>query len=283
MQTVIVAMAQGYLLLAGLQLLLWLVQLRTRDASTADIGWSAGMMLFVGWLAAELDGYWLREVMIVAMISIWSVRLSSYLIARVVQDSREDSRYARLRKYWGDGAELNFIVVYQCQPLFNIILSVPLVIALSNTAAGISPLEILGVGIWLVGLVGEAAADQQLNRFRSDPANKGKICSSGLWKYSRHPNFFFEWTMWLAYAVFAMASPYGIYGWIAPAFMLFLLMKVTGIPVMEKHALRHKGQAFRAYMRDTSFFVPMPPAWWQRLRQGSSDVRKANVSTKSSG
>lgn len=280
MEAVLVAMAQGYLVLVGLQLVLWLVQLRTRDASTADIGWSAGMLLLIGWLAAAIDGYWLREVLIVTMISVWSVRLSSYLIGRLIRDGREDSRYARLRKYWGEGAERNFIIVFQLQPLFNVILSVPLVLALRNTTAHITPLEMAAVGIWLAGIIGESVADQQLNRFRSNPANKGKVCTDGLWNYSRHPNFFFEWTMWLAYAVFAMSSPHGIYGWIAPVFMLFLLMKVTGIPVMEKHALRHKGEAFRTYMKNTSFFVPMPPDWWRRINQGWNHGPHKDITTR---
>ena len=91
-----------------------------------------------------------------------------------------------------------------------------------------------------------------------DPANKGKVCQLGLWNYSRHPNFFFEWLMWVAYFIFALSSPYGWWAVIAPAFMLFLLIKVTGIPLMEQRALANKGDAFREYMRTTSFFIPLP-------------------------
>ncbi len=261
-------MFEAYLILVALQLILWLVQLRTRDASTADIGWSAGMLVLVGWMAAKLDGYWLREALIVGMIAIWSVRLSTYLAGRLIRDGREDSRYARLRRYWGESAGRNFIIVFQLQPVFNIVLSVPLVLAMRNPSASLSAWEIAAVIVWAIGIIGESVADHQLNNFRSNPQNKGKVCSQGLWNYSRHPNFFFEWTMWLAYALFAVSSPYGIYGFIAPLFMLFLLMKVTGIPAMERHALQNKGEAFREYMRKTSFFVPLPPKVWQQLSGG---------------
>lgn len=277
MQHTLVYMAQGYLILVALQMALWLVQLRTRDASTADIGWSAGMLILVGWLAAQLDGYWLREVLIVAMIAVWSVRLSVYLAGRLLNDGKEDSRYARLREFWGEGAEKNFIIVFQLQPVFNVLLSVPLVIALQNPAPGISVTEWIAVGIWLAGLMWESVADHQLDTFRRDPRNRGRICSTGLWAYSRHPNFFGEWTMWCAYAVFAFSSPHGVYGVIAPLFMLFLLMKVTGIPTMERHALRRKGQAFKEYKRTTSFFVPMPSWLWQRLTGSRSGERKNHV------
>lgn len=263
-----VYLAQGYLILVALQMVLWLIQLRTKDGSTADIGWSAGMLILIGWLAHHIDGYWLREVLIVGMIAVWSVRLSLYLSGRLLRERKEDSRYARLRNYWGEGAEKNFIIVFQLQPLFNIILIIPLMLALGNPSTTISATEWFAVLIWSAGLIGESLADHQLNNFRSDPSNKGKICQEGLWGYSRHPNFFFEWVMWVAYAVFALSTPYGLYGVVAPIFMLFLLMKVTGIPAMEKYALQNKGDAFRDYMKSTSFFVPLPPKVWQQFSRG---------------
>lgn len=259
---------QGYVLLVIFQMILWIIQVRTHDASTADVGWSIGMLVLVGYIAWRVEGFWLRELLVVGMVAVWSVRLSVYLLSRLAQHKEEDSRYARLRDYWGEGAEQKFIIVFQLQPIFNVVLSIPLVIALRNPQEFIGTWEAVAFGVWICGIIGESVADHQLNRFRNNPINKGKICSEGLWHYSRHPNFFFEWTMWVAYALFAFSSPNGVFGLIAPVFMLFLLMKVTGIPVMEKHALKKKGAAFKEYMQNTSFFVPMPRKVWQQLSRG---------------
>ncbi len=248
----------GYLILFTLQLVLWLIQSRTRNATTADIGWSIGMALLVYWYALQLDGYWIREVIVIALVTAWSARLSSHLIARMINDAEEDSRYAQFREDWGANANRNFFVIYQLQPIFNLILAVPFLLMFLNPSTSIHWIEIFGIVLWVVGLVGESVADIQLDRFKRQPQNKGKICQEGLWAYSRHPNFFFEWWMWVSYAVMCLGSPLGYLGTLAPAFMLFLLMKVTGIPIMEKNALRIKGEAFREYMRTTSFFIPLP-------------------------
>jgi steroid 5-alpha reductase family enzyme len=241
-----------------MQSVLWLRQVFTKNASSADVGWSVGMALLVGFLALNMDGYWVRQLTIFILVFIWSLRLSSHLLYRTIKDQKEDSRYARFREGWKENANRNFFLVYQLQPIFNVILSIPFIFILSNRLEAFHPLEILGVLIWIGGLLGESIADRQLHVFVKNKANKGKICQEGLWGYSRHPNFFFEWVMWIAYAVIALGSPFGIWGIIAPVFMLFLLMKVTGIPVIEKYALAKKGNAFKQYMKTTSFFVPMP-------------------------
>lgn len=258
MSEIIPIVLKGYLILAVIQAVLWARQTVTRNASPADIGWSVGMFILVAWYAFKIDGYWLREAILLTLVGIWSLRLSIYLIRRMIQDDEEDSRYARLRKKWGAQANRNFFVIYQLQSIFDVILALPILIMLQNPATSISGLEIFGWLCWIVALVGESVADAQLNRFRTNPANKGKICQEGLWAYSRHPNFFFEWCIWIAYFIMALASPYGFWAIVSPAFMFFLLMKVTGIPIMEEHAIKNKGEAFKEYMRTTSFFVPLP-------------------------
>ena len=245
---------KGYVILVILQAVLWLVQTRTKDASTADVGWSIGMSVLVAWYGIQLPGLILRKWMLFIPVFIWSLRLSSHLIRRIMNDKNEDSRYD-----WGRDAARNFFFIYQLQPVFNVLLSVPFFIVFLNTAKTIKGVEIIALLLWVIGLLGETLADEQLRHFKSNPANKGKICQQGLWSLSRHPNFFFEWVMWVAYFIFALGSPYGWLAIIAPAFMLFLLMKVTGIPIMEQRALKMKGEAFREYMRTTSFFIPMPP------------------------
>ena len=118
------------------------------------------------------------------------------------------------------------------------------------------------VALWAVAIVGEAAADRQLDRFKRDPANRGRLCDVGLWRYSRHPNYFFEFVIWISYALYAAGSPFGWSGIVSPALILYFLFRVTGIPLTEAQALRSRGEAYRRYQETTSVFVP-----WFRNRK----------------
>jgi steroid 5-alpha reductase family enzyme len=128
-----------------------------------------------------------------------------------------------------------------------------------NPSPELSPIEYLGAALWLLAVSGEIASDVQLSRFKADPRNKGKTCRAGLWNLSRHPNYFFEWLIWMAFALFALASPYGYLGLLSPALILFFLFKVTGIPATEAQALRSRGDDYRRYQETTSAFVPWFP------------------------
>jgi len=133
-----------------------------------------------------------------------------------------------------------------------------MLVAVNNSSGNIHPLEIVGALIWLTGLLGETVADQQLKSFKRDGNNKGKVCDLGLWGWSRHPNYFFEWLIWVGYATFALASPYG---WLAlplPLLMLHFLLNVTGVKATEEQALRTKGEAYARYQRTVSAFIPRP-------------------------
>jgi steroid 5-alpha reductase family enzyme len=132
-------------------------------------------------------------------------------------------------------------------------------LACLDTRAPLGILEKFAAGVWLISMIGEAIADQQLNAFKKKPENKGKTCREGLWKYSRHPNYFFDWQLWVAYAVFALASPWGWLGLISPALILYFLLSVTGIPATEAQALRSRGNEYREYQRTTNSFVPWFP------------------------
>jgi steroid 5-alpha reductase family enzyme len=198
-----------------------------------------------------------RRVLIAVMASVWSFRLGSYLCVRVVSHHpEEDRRYKQLRTEWGAEANRKMFWFFQLQAALLVVLSVPFLLACLNRNAGLGPFEWAGFALWVVALLGESIADYQLQSFKADPANQGKVCQSGLWNYSRHPNYFFEWLVWMAYAVFAIGSPWG---WIAiycPILMLHFLLKVTGIPMTEELAVKNKGEAYREYQRTTSAFVP---------------------------
>jgi steroid 5-alpha reductase family enzyme len=140
-----------------------------------------------------------------------------------------------------------------------VLLSLPALIVALSPAQHISVLEIAGLATWAAGLAGEATADRQLHRFKADRARAGRVCTVGLWRYSRHPNYFFEWLVWVGYALYALGSPFGWVALTCPLLMLYFLFRVTGIPATEAQALRTRGEDYRRYQQTTSRFVPWFP------------------------
>jgi steroid 5-alpha reductase family enzyme len=180
------------------------------------------------------------------------------LFARVLGHP-EEGRYVQLRAEWKTHLPLRFFFFFEFQALLDLVLSLPFLIACLDTRAPLGILEKVGAAIWLVGIAGEAVADAQLDGFKKNPGNKGKTCRVGLWNYSRHPNYFFEWTIWVGYAMFALGSPWGWLGLLSPALILYFLLGLTGIPATEAQALRSRGDEYRQYQRTTSAFVPWFP------------------------
>jgi steroid 5-alpha reductase family enzyme len=243
---------------AAVMLVLWAVQRRTRNANAVDVAWAALIGVNALFFAALSEGDLVRRVLIALLAAGWSLRLAGYLfVTRVLREAPEDGRYRTLRGEWGQG---KFFVFYQAQALLTVVLAVPFLLISANPAPAFSWLEGLGAALWLVALAGEAVADAQLARFRGDPAHRGRTCRVGLWRYSRHPNYFFEWLIWCAYWLFALASPWGWATVYCPLLMLYFLFRVTGIPATEAQALRSKGEAYREYQRTTSVFIP----WFRR-------------------
>lgn len=249
----------GYCLAACccIMFLVWLWSRRVGNAGVVDIFWSYNFPVIALILLLLAPGYGPRKLLICGMVIVAGIRLGTHLAARVLKHLHEEEpRYAQIRKEWGEHAETKMGLFFQMQAFSNVLLAVPFLIITQNTQAGLSPLEYAGAALWLLSVTGEAVADAQLSAFKKDSANKGKVCNTGLWAYSRHPNYFFEWLMWVSYFVFALASPYGYLAIISPAIILYLLLKVTGIPATEEQSLRSKGDAFRRYQQTTSAFVP---------------------------
>jgi steroid 5-alpha reductase family enzyme len=165
-------------------------------------------------------------------------------------------RYSEMRARWKNHFRLQVFWFFQIQAILIVVLCIPFLIASINEDSGLRPVEIVGAALWLVAVCGEALADWQLKQFRADPDNRRKVCQAGLWNYSRHPNYFFEWLVWVAFYLFALGSPLGCATIYCPALMLFFLLRVTGIPLTEKLSLQSKGEAYREYQRTTSAFVP---------------------------
>ena len=249
----------GALVVGGLMLVLWLIHLPLRNAAIVDAGWAGGLAI-LGVLYAFLgEGFAMRRYVMGAMAAVWGLRLAIHLLTDRILGHPEEGRYQELRREWKTNISAKFLLFYESQAMLCVVLSAPFYLAARNTADGLSALEYSGMAVWAIGIGGEALADRQLAAFKADKANRGKTCRAGLWNYSRHPNYFFEWLIWIGFALFAIESPYGWAGLVSPALILYFLLRVTGIPATEAQALRSRGEEYRQYQETTSAFVPWPP------------------------
>jgi steroid 5-alpha reductase family enzyme len=246
--------------LLALFALVYLLARRVDNYGVVDIAWSYALGGSAVFYALAGPGWTVRRALIGALAAVWSLRLGTHLLIRVSRHHpEEDGRYRQLRKQWASRFTWKMAGFFQMQALSVAALSLPFLLACRNPAPALRPLELAGTALWLIALSGEALADAQLAAFKRDPANRGQVCAAGLWGCSRHPNYFFEWLVWVAYFVFACASPWGWVSVFCPACILGLLLGVTGIPMTEEQSLRSKGDAYRRYQRTTSAFVPWFP------------------------
>ena len=244
----------GWAALAVLMAALWLRQLRTRNATSVDAAWSTGMAILAVSFALFSDGAPMRRVLVGTLATLWAVRLAWHLITDRVLGRPEDGRYRAMRDTWGKRAPLFFFIFYQGQAIVATLFAVPILAAMQGGAP--DAWAVLGALVWLCAVLGETIADRQLSRFRADPNNRGRTCRNGLWRFSRHPNYFFEWTQWFTYVLIG----HGAWPtWIGPVFMLLFLFRLTGIPFTERQAIKSRGDDYRAYQRETSVFVPWFP------------------------
>lgn len=240
--------------------LLYVAARRLDNYGIVDIGWSYAFGAVAIAYALLGRGWAQRRVLVAAMAVVWSLRLGTHLLIRIARHHpAEDGRYRQLRQEWGAGFARRMAGFFQLQAASVVLLAIPFLAAAMNPAPRLAALEYGGAGLWLVAISGEALADAQLARFKRSGGSLGPVCDVGLWRYSRHPNYFFEWLTWVAFALFAGASPWGWLGLLSPACMLYLLLRVTGIPATEEQSLRSKGDAYRRYQARTSVFIPLPP------------------------
>ncbi len=235
---------------------IWYLQKRLGDAGIADVFWSltvASLGLFyciVGY------GSPARRWLAAGMIFVWAMRLSFHLFTRW-QRTPEDPRYRDLKKKWGKQAQARLFRFYQFQAIGCFLFSIPVFLA-ANNSADLGWLDIAGVAIFAIAVIGEAIADSQLARFKRDPCNHDKVCREGLWRYSRHPNYFFEWLHWFSYGLMAITAPMGWLSLLAPAAMFYFLTRKTGIPITEENAVKSKGDDYREYQKTTNAFFLGP-------------------------
>jgi steroid 5-alpha reductase family enzyme len=249
----------------------WMVQQHTGNSGWVDTIWTfavglvgAGSALWPVAGAAPNARQWLVAV----LVAIWSVRLGLHIAVRTAGIT-DDPRYAAFAREWGVDSPRRMFVFLQNQGFGSIPLVFAIFVAARFPLAALRVADYLGALILLIGIAGEALADAQLRSFRTDPANKGRVCDAGLWRWSRHPNYFFEWFGWLAYPVIAIPIEHPLshpfyypWGWaslLAPVFMYWILVHVTGIPPLEQQMLRSRGERYRDYQSRTSMFFPLPP------------------------
>ncbi|HBR95498.1 MAG TPA: hypothetical protein DEA90_15155 [Opitutae bacterium] len=201
----------------------------------------------------ELDS--IRSWVVLLLIMVWSFRLSYHLFADRILLGKEDPRYRALAEYWGKQQARNFYFLFLAQVVLVALFFLPVSVAMRR--AGVwTWLDLLGVGIAVCAMLGEALADQQLAQFRAQVNNKGAVCRRGLWRYSRHPNYFFEWLHWFGYLLLAAGAPLA---WIGPIAMYVFLRYLTGVPFAERSSLKSRGQAYRRYQSTTNTFFPWIP------------------------
>jgi steroid 5-alpha reductase family enzyme len=237
--------------------LLWLLSLLRKDASIVDIFWGLGFIFIT--LACFFLGRGClgRQVLVLAAVAVWGVRLAVHIFTRN-RGKGEDFRYQRMRKHYGKRFGLvSLFIVFGFQGLLMWVISLPLQFAeMSPLPARLIWLDYIGAAIWAIGFFFEAIGDWQLARFRADPANQGRVMDRGLWAYTRHPNYFGDALLWWGLWVIALAVPGDSWTVISPLIMTTLLMKVSGVALLEKTLVKTKPQ-YQDYVRRTSAFFPL--------------------------
>ena len=256
--TVAIAL-QGLAAAAGLMTVVWLISLPKRDASVIDIFWgpSFALLAWLYWAAGPGGGG--RRLLVPILVTIWAARLAIYILWRA-RGGGEDYRYAAMREKYGRWfAPLSLVIVFWLQAFLAWLIGMPLLqVQRVDVPGGFGWLDLLGLALFATGLFFEAVGDWQLSRFKDDPANRGKVMDRGLWRYTRHPNYFGDATLWWGLACFALATPGAAWTLFSPVLMTFLLLKVSGVALLEK-GLGSTKPGYEEYVRRTSAFLPWPP------------------------
>lgn len=251
--------AIGALVILGFMTLLWIASLILRNSSIVDIFWGPGFVL-TNWVFFALtpDGFAARKWLISVLVTLWGLRLGTYILWRNWGEP-EDFRYQKWRRQHGaNWWWVSFFQVFLLQGFLMWVISAPLLAAqISPTPDRLTLPDFLAIVVWVTGFFFEAVGDLQMARFKSDPSNKGKVLDSGVWRYTRHPNYFGDATQWWAYYLIALAAG----GWwtvFSPVLMTLLLLRVSGVALLEK-SLKERKPQYQEYIETTSAFIPWFP------------------------
>ncbi len=237
----------------------WILGTRIKNISVVDIGWAFGFVVCGVSAVVFGQGDPLKKGILLLMVLIWSLRLGFYLIKRF-RLNYEDPRYTQIKKNMGSKwINSKILLMFLFQGFLVVVLSTPFVIVSTNSISNWSIFEFAGILIWTIGLIGETIADQQMSKFKTIHKGSKKVCDIGLWRYSRHPNYFFEWVIWIGFSLFALPASYGWTSIISVAIMYYLLRYLSGVPPSEAQALKTRGRAYKEYQSKTSIFFPRMP------------------------
>lgn len=258
MEALLPVLATSALALAGALVALWLLSLWLRDASIIDIFWGIGFVI-VAWIAfANGDGTPTRKVLIAGATTIWGLRLAGYLAWRNLGHG-EDPRYQRMRAHHGDRFWLvSLYSVFGLQGALTLVVSLPVQLGQAIPGPPLGAFDGLGALLVVIGLTFETVGDLQLARFKADPENEGRVMDRGLWRYTRHPNYFGDAVVWWGLGAMALAVPGGFVALLGPLVMTGLLLRVSGVALLER-SLRRSKPGYADYVARTSAFVPWPP------------------------
>ena len=235
----------------------WAWQLKTDNAGMIDPIWAYSLGLVAVLYAVLGNGAPLTRALTALGGLVWGVRLGTHLWRRNFGQP-EDARYHRFREEWGDEAASKMFWFFQLQVVVSMLLSIAFLVPSYRIEPPATGWMLLAVALWVASVIGEALADRQLKRFKADPANRDAVCRAGLWRYSRHPNYFFECVHWLAYIALSVGTPWAWFTLLPPVLMAFLLLKLSGIPLLEESMAKRR-PGYAEYMRTTSALIPWPP------------------------
>lgn len=237
--------------------ILFFIGTEKKNNSIVDIAWGLGFVIIAWYSLLESKNYFLPNIIACILVTIWGMRLSIHIFRRN-KGKPEDFRYAKWREQWGKYVIIrSFLQVYLLQGLFLFIVCSPVIFL--NATYNINPnsVYLIGVVIWMIGFYFEVIGDYQLEQFKKDSKNKGKILDTGLWRYTRHPNYFGEATMWWGIGILSFLSGTGYIALIGPITITYMLLFVSGVPMLEKSFEKRPG--YKEYKDRTSIFFPLPP------------------------
>jgi steroid 5-alpha reductase family enzyme len=233
----------------------YVISLIFKRNDVADIAWGLGFV-YLGWLSFAYSPLFHRAIIVNILVTIWGGRLAWHIFSRN-RKKPEDSRYQEWRQKWKLFYLRSFLQIFLLQGILLYIIALPVLFVNAMRPTPITILDVIGVAVWLTGFYFESVGDRQLKNFISDPKNKGKIMDQGLWKYTRHPNYFGEVTMWWGIFILVLSAPGGFITFVGPLTITLMILFVSGVPLLEK---KYQGRAdFEEYKKRTSIFLPLPP------------------------
>ncbi|MCS6983904.1 MAG: DUF1295 domain-containing protein [Leptospiraceae bacterium] len=259
MANVFPVLVQAGLAVLAFMAFLWLVHIPLRNAALVDLGWALSLPLLALFYHAVMENHYLYQKVFLIMVSIWGVRLALYLFFARIYRTPEEGRYVALRQKWKQNIPLKFFLFFETQALLDLWLSLPFLLVMASDQRELLAIQIMALVLFAVGFIGETVADLQLYFFKKRPENQGKICTTGLWRYSRHPNYFFEILVWWSYALYAISAPFGYLAILAPITIMYFILRITGIPANEEQNMRSKGAQYLLYQQRTNKLIPWFP------------------------